>query len=94
MTHLQVAWASFFMNIASPTSSHAADVDNSDVVIVSNVQAIIDLFGIEGVLNVPTYVSFMVLSSRRSTAGPLLIFLLFRKGTLQFPVVPVSGMAQ
>ena len=79
MVHLQETWTSFFMNIASSPSSHAADIENRHLLIVGNVQAILDLVRSEGVFNVPTRVAFMVLSSRRSTIGPMLIFLLFSK---------------
>ena len=61
MIPLQVVWTSFFVNIASPTSSHAADIDNSDLFIAGNVQSILALVRSEGMFNVPIYVAFMVL---------------------------------
>ena len=72
------------MNLALPPSSHIAGVDNSNLVIAENLQAILALVVSEGMLNLTTCVDFMVMSSVRSTFSPLFICLLFKKGHCTF----------
>ena len=52
MTPLQVIWPSFFMNLSSFPSLHVANIDNSDLAVVGNVQAILVFVCSEGIRHV------------------------------------------
>ena len=49
------------MNITPPPSSHVADVDRSDLVVVESVQAILVLDESDGVFDVPACVALVVI---------------------------------
>ena len=67
------------MSLDSSLSSRVDNADRSD----SEVERKLFFFGSNGVINVPTHVTFMVTSSSKSTIGPLLIYFLLRKGNLR-----------
>ena len=70
---LQVTCTSLFMNFSSTPSSQAADVYNSDLVIVESAQYIRTLVCSDGMLRMPQVAAFIVLSSCSSTVSLLLI---------------------